>query len=205
MKNKLTPTIWLLLLSLGTAASATTFARVTLDELYAPADFVAIIRVLEGGVLSRDASECGVKYRAQVVETIKGVALPKTIEFGRNIGYEIGTWYMVFLSLKGDPFNPMLSTNSDAIRERVERERSCAVVWPKMTARGFSINWYEEKWKSSRAVRIHPDAVIVPNSGYANSTGAHAYPIYDAYLYVPLDHVSAYLKALPDLAPGNAR
>ena len=179
------------------SAEATTYAPVNLHELHSASEQVAIVQIVDGSVLLNGGVECGAKYRGRVIETIKGNALADTIEFGRYEGLEIGTRYVLFLSSKGGPYSPMLSTNSDAVRELQERERDCAGIWPKLSARAFRVLWYEEKWKTSRKVLLYAAAMDIPLTGYGKTVGQHNYPTYDGFVHAPLDEVAAYLRSLP--------
>ena len=184
-------------LSLCPSADALTYAPVKVHELHSASEQVAIVQIVDGSVLLNGSVECGSKYRGRVIETINGNAPAETIEFGRYEGLEVGTRYALFLFLKGGPYSRMLSTNSDATRELQQRERDCAGLWPKLSARAFRVLWYEEKWKTSRKVLLSASATEIPLSGYGKTVGQHNYPTYDGFVYAPMDEVAAYLRSLP--------
>ena len=191
--------LWLALVSIAFAASATKLMPVAIDELFVAADLVAIVQITEGSVIRSGTTECGAKYRAQVIDVLKGASQKNSIEFGRVVGYEIGTRYLIFLAADGKRYDPLASTNSDAIRAGYEYETKCSSKWPRLNlihsgTSAFRIVWYEDKWKSSRAAFIRPDVVNIPGAGYGATTEKHAYPTYDGSVYVPLDDLVKYLS-----------
>ncbi len=182
------------------AACATIIMPVPLNELVLASDVVAIIQITEGSVIRDGETECGAKYGAQVIETLKGSAPRQPIEFGRRGGIEIGTRYLVFLAKSPMRYDPLLSTNGAAIQEEREYENKCATKWPRLNLihsgnSAFRIAWYREKWKSSRAVFIRPDIIEIPLAGYGGAAGKHAYPTYDGSVYIPLDEIAVALRS----------
>ena len=189
----------LALVSIAFGTSATKLMPVAIDELFAVADVVAIVQITEGWVIRSGTTECGAKYRAQVIDVVKGASREISIEFGRSEGYEIGTRYLIFLAADGKRFDALASTNSDAIRAGYAYEKKCSSKWPRLNlvhsgTSAFRIAWYEDKWKSSRAAFIRPDIVDIPEAGYGATTEKHAYPTYDGSVYVPLDDLVTYLN-----------
>ncbi len=191
--------LWFALVATAFGVAATKLMPVSIDELFVAADVVAIVQITEGSVIRNGATECGVRYRAQVIDVLKGANREMSIEFGRVEGYEIGTRYLIFLAADGKRYDPLASTNSDAIRAGYDYEKKCANKWPRLNlvhsgTSAFRISWYEEKWKSSRAAVIRPDVVDIPKAGYGGTTEKHEYPTYDGSVYVSLDDLVKHLS-----------
>ncbi len=178
-------------------ALATTIAQLSIEELYRASDRIGVVQILQGATLGRPDDGCGAQYTARIIQGVRQMKAGDTIQFGRFTGYEIGSYYLVFLADAGKEFNPLNSTNSDAISQMREQYRKCAGLWPPLRVvhsgnAAIEIVWYEEKWKSSRALKFHPGPIAIPEEGFSQSAKSgvpHKYPSYFDYIWVPLDDV----------------
>ncbi len=126
-----TPAIFLFLVVLSAAASATIVRGVSIEELYNESSIVVSGEIESGRVLPKD---CGVAYTVRVENTYKGE--PKTGDALTVEMYgpaQVGAKYFFFLSETAEEFRPLLSTNSGAMNRRAEFLERCKDVRPAFT------------------------------------------------------------------------
>jgi len=121
------------LLACPTAAEATTLPTVAIERLFAAADHVAVVEVIDSTpivaatpVTGTDRA-CGAISRGRVVQSLKG-AHGSVIEFGYAMFHKPGQRYLLFLTGPGRVWQELVSTNGAAINAEREYRRACASV-----------------------------------------------------------------------------
>lgn len=114
----------LLLALVPVAAHAMTLATVSLPELFAAADHVAIVDVVGRRVLE---DGCGVVTLGRVAHALKGVET-ETLEFGYLAAYEPGQRYLLFLTRRGRVWARIMSTSGFIAAGEKEYRTRCAAV-----------------------------------------------------------------------------
>lgn len=92
----------LALLCVGSPARATMPAPMRIEELYAEARAVAVVKVLEAREVSAGGESCGARYRGRVEGAIKNTAEGAQFEFGYVPLLKVGASYLLFLSRYAD-------------------------------------------------------------------------------------------------------
>ena len=104
--------------------SATTLAKIPIEQFFSEADYVAIVEVIQGRTLGGPSDNCGAIYTGHVIQGFKGIETG-TIEFGHDRGREIGGRYLLFLTKSGRTYEQLMSTNSMMFRLEQEHHRRC--------------------------------------------------------------------------------
>lgn len=86
--------VMLLFPSLSLARKVT---RMPIERLFKDADYVAVVCIESGDVVQSANRSCGAKYKAKVIDGIKGVFSDEVLQFGLCPGLAIGEAYLVFL------------------------------------------------------------------------------------------------------------
>lgn len=100
------------------AAHATTPATASLPEMFAAADYVAVVEIIGRRTL---ADNCGVVARGRVIRSLKG-APSEVLEFGYQTRAESGHRYLLFLT------RPGITTTNPFAHAASEYRRRCAPV-----------------------------------------------------------------------------
>src|SRR5262245_41630624 len=106
------------------AAQATTLKMVSLAELFAAADYVAVVDIVDRRLLP---DQCGAVSVGRVVHWLKGPQ-PEALEFGYYKYFDRGQRYLLFLTRPDHPWVRLNSTNPFAIRAEREFRTRCAPV-----------------------------------------------------------------------------
>jgi hypothetical protein len=94
----------------GVSATASPAFPIPLKKLYAEAQTVAAVEVLEGRVVSAGGETCGARYKGRVIESMKNASAGTTIEFGYLPQLKVGASYLVLLGELRDSPMPNFST-----------------------------------------------------------------------------------------------
>ncbi len=148
----------------ATPSTALSFATVTLAELAESADLVAIVQIVSGELISLDDEQlCGARYRARVLEAVKGpFAEGDSIEFGPHGGKTIGGKYLLFASEKPAEYSSVLGPESVQ-----EANRQCFDLLPKFQVMQAGIAALDVSWTihdslESESVLFDEDFVAPP-------------------------------------------
>ena len=121
------------LLACPAVVEATTLSTVAIEHLFAAADHVAVVEVIDStpivaatAVLGSDRP-CGAISRGRVVHSLKG-AHGNVLEFGYAMFYQPGQRHLLFLTRPGRVWQDLLSTNGAIINAEREYRRACAAV-----------------------------------------------------------------------------
>jgi hypothetical protein len=86
-----------LLVAVGISVRASMPVPLPLKELYADADTVALVEIVEGHVVTASGETCGARYRGRVIEGAKGAAVGSVVEFGYLPSLKMGSTYLILL------------------------------------------------------------------------------------------------------------
>ncbi len=117
-----------------------TLRRVPIPELFAEADIVAVIQIVDGKVIPEAEGGCGAKYTAKVLDPLKNTMKNQAITIRGGYGYKLGHEYLVFLKKYATPpeiemYNAMAMPNADP-KERVLVEALAKCI---SAVNGFSV------------------------------------------------------------------
>lgn len=76
---------------------ASTPFPIPLKEIYAEADTVAVVEIVEGRLVAAGGESCGARYKGRVIEGTKSATAGAFIEFGYLTSLKLGTAYLVLL------------------------------------------------------------------------------------------------------------
>lgn len=92
----------LALLCVGSPARATMQASMRIEELFAEAYAVGVVKVLEAREVSAGGQPCGARYRGRVEGVIKNTTDGALFEFGYVPFLKVGASYLLFLRRYAD-------------------------------------------------------------------------------------------------------
>jgi hypothetical protein len=118
-------TLFLALAVLPFVANATIPAPVTLKKLFAKAEQVLLVQVVERRILGVGENSCGASYTGAIERSFKGAPKGARVEFGPSYQLNLGAYYLVFLSKSSEPFERYISTNDRHLTARVEFLKRC--------------------------------------------------------------------------------
>lgn len=81
----------------GVPALASTPLETPLKMLYADAQTVVAVEVLEGRVVAAGGDTCGARYKGRVIEAMKNSSPGAVVEFGYLTQLKVGASYLVLL------------------------------------------------------------------------------------------------------------
>ena len=180
---------------------ATTLPRLSVDDLYARADVVAVVTIESGGIISGDGQGCGVKYSGRVVHSMKGAFRQgEIVEFGPNAGLGIGTQKLVFLNERSAVYHPRVSTNSRTLNEAAATQKACASSAAKYAVMFDGMGVLDISWTSKfnyrEAVAFKDKWIAVPD-GVEKKVREHGDDrVKSTEYWVKVDDVVEYLKKL---------
>jgi hypothetical protein len=70
---------------------------IPLKELYAEANTVAVVEIVEGRLVAAGGEPCGARYKGRVIEATKSATAGGFIEFGYLPSLKLGAAYLVLL------------------------------------------------------------------------------------------------------------
>jgi len=150
-------------LFLSHLASATTFAEVTVSELYEESEIVIYAKIESGNILKND---CGVEYAARISETFKSGLKSGELVWFQGLGpTQIGEQYVLFLSPVQKEFRSIASTNSRDMKTRSDYLARCGDSRPKYVVNLFGNGALKFISTSNADVRhavIIDNVVVVP-------------------------------------------
>src|SRR5687768_6916636 len=111
----------LLVLLVPAAAHATTLATVSLPEMFAAADYVAVVDIVGRRMLP---DGCGAIAVGRVAHPLKGIDA-EALEFGYHALYEPGQRYLVFLTRPGRVWARINSTSSFIAQAESDYRKRC--------------------------------------------------------------------------------
>lgn len=86
-----------LLLAAARSVHALLEVSIPLQALYAEADTVAVVEVVEGRVVASGGETCGARYKGRVIEGTKGAAAGAVLDFGYLPSLKVGAAYLILL------------------------------------------------------------------------------------------------------------
>ena len=113
--------LFILMVSLATSSAAKSTEPVDIEKVFRMVDTVAMVQIVESKLIvsSKDDFQCGVKYKAKVIEPIKGVELGDYIYFGNNLGYPVGEKSLMLIKTVEEEWQaiPNVSLKSDYVKK----------------------------------------------------------------------------------------
>ena len=126
---------------------ATTFSRLSVEEVFKYSSFVGIVEIKKGSTLGTPEQPCGALYEARVIEQFKGKSL-NSINFGYAHGYGVGDKYLLFLNSRIGEKRFLNSTNSNSEAARQEFFDVCEKHLPEFSVSHSGIAIIEYRWTS---------------------------------------------------------
>lgn len=193
------PLVTILLVFISPLALASKIAEVPIDDLFMHADVVVSVEIIAGSRIDPEDKECGYKYEGLVGDVYKG-NIGKTLIFGRTDGIEIGGRYLVFLTMPGQEYVELASTNSisESYEDAVNKKCQSKWVMPMIMQGGagalmLSPNYWEkwaEVWSSFVTLPDPPAGPFRPHTPVERPP-SHANPI-----WIYEEDLNKYLKTL---------
>jgi hypothetical protein len=138
-----------------TVARAETIKPVTLSDLFAQADEVALVKVVSGD--SEDYKTT--VYKAVIEQSFKGTKNGDTIFFAPFVGYGVGTEYFVFLK-KGPTENP--TSTESAAYGRIETLDRIMYAGYSILPVGYECVFGDVLDNCDHSVQLNPEQIILP-------------------------------------------
>lgn len=156
----------LLLLLICTITQSNSYAPVSIMNLYAHADVVALVRIQSGELIEGTDIPCGAKYQAKVIHSIKNAQLGQKLTFGYYHHIEIGSEYLVFLEKKHLNQWPKLSILSGYEKYRAQFDRQCQSKHPDYNLIRSGTSYFKLQYNSdlsdSQGFKVNTSSVIIP-------------------------------------------